>query len=301
MQSRNSQWLTRSRVVALGVLGLVIVGVIVVKANAIETRVTLKERQLASASHPGKAVATSAPVVRSSHDVVTDGSKTHLEIGLSYAGERLELFGTLGETRADAVIVRIMSPVETVKLNQKGRVGPFWMSVKQHSVENVPFMYHVNASDKIDKLLTPEQRQELGIGYEALRRRLEIHTTKGQSEPQDANTVFEGMIRLKKDLGLYQINDDGRIVIKDDRLFKHVVHFPSAAKEGDYEVRTTVLRQGKVVGQAIDAIQVKKVGLEARIVHWAHEYPKFYGVVAVVIALAAGLAVGFVFKKGGHH
>jgi hypothetical protein len=40
--------------------------------------------------------------------------------------------------------------------------------------------------------------------------------------------------------------------------------------------------------------------LIAKLVHWAQEFPKLYGLSAVVIALGAGLLVGFIFKGGGH-
>jgi uncharacterized protein (TIGR02186 family) len=201
----------------------------------------------------------------------------------------------------DAVIVKVLSPPETVKLNQKGRVGPFWMSVKQHSVENVPFMYLVNASKKLDSIVSAEVLRELGIGLDALRDEMRIHTTKGTSEPRDADIIFDGLIRLKKDQGLYQVNDDARVSIKEGKLFRHVVDFPSAAKEGDYLVQTYVFDKGGLVGTATDRLHVRKVGLEAHIVHWAKTFPNVYGVCAVILALGAGLLVGFVFRKGGHH
>lgn len=303
MSKPKTPWLSRRRVVAMAVLGLVIAGMVAVKTQAATRKIVLVPRQTVAAVAPSAASrpANPSPTLPNPGQVVTDGSKSQIEIDLSYAGERLELFGTLGDTGADAVVVRITSPPETAKLNQKGRVGPFWMSVKQHSVENIPFMYHVNASDKIESMLSAELRGELGIGFEAVRKQMVIHTTKGTSAPEDAKTVFEGMLELKKGLKLYQINDDKRVVIRDGKLFRHYVDFPAAAKQGDYVVDTFAFRKGRLVGKAVDRISVQKVGLEANIVEWAQDYPKIYGLCAVVLALGAGLLVGFVFGKGGHH
>lgn len=307
MNERKAHWLNRRRVAQIGVPTLLVAGIIAFKAQAHMLQVNLQPRQAAAtamiAATAADKPAASTPSSRETQpgDVVTDGSKSEIEIGLSYGGERLELFGTLGETQADAVIVKITSPAETIKLNQKGRVGPFWMSVKQHTVDNVPFMYHINASDKIESLLSADQRLSLGIGFESIRKGMKIETTKGTADPADEQTIFDGLMQLKKDQDLYLVNDENRVSIKQGRLFKHGVDFPSASKEGKYLVETFVFRQGNLVGRAIDTISIRKVGLGANIVRWSNDYPKTYGLCAVVIALSAGLLVGFVFRKGGHH
>lgn len=304
MNGRQNHWLSRRRAIALAMLGLIVTGVVVMRAQA-TTSITLRPRQLAAAS---LAVPSTQPTTSPAAgegpalgNVVTDSSKSTIDIGLTYDGEQVELFGALGDGEADAVIVKITSPAEDAKLNQKGRVGPFWMSVKQHTVHNVPFMYHINASDKIDAIVSADVRRKYGIGLEEIRAGMKIELTKGTSEPEDEEIVFAGLRQLKKDQGLYRINDDKRIVIKQGRLFRHTVDFPSAAKEGNYLVETLAFRQGRLVGKATDHIRLRKVGLEAKVVYWAHHSPKAYGVCAVIIALGAGLLVGFVFKKGGHH
>jgi len=232
-------------------------------------------------------------------EVVTDFSKAKIEVGITYRGDRVELFGTLGDTGAEAVVVKLLSPPETVKLNQKGRVGPLWMNTKQHAVENVPFLYHVNASDKFEKILSPELASQLGIGFVALKEQMKIHTTKGRPEPGDEEIVFQGLLRLKMRDGLYQI-DDQAVTIKEGKLFKHSFNFPAATREGDYQVVTCLFKQGRLIHQTTDTIHVTKIGLEAKLVRWAREFPKLYGICAVVIALGAGLLVGFIFKGGGH-
>lgn len=246
--------------------------------------------------------AVSSPLSNNSDNeaVVTDSSKEKIEIGLTYHGEILEFFGSLGNTEADAVIVKLTSPAEKVKLNQKGRVGPLWMNVKQHEVENVPFMYKIHASQPIDSILTPQQQEELGIGFDALRKQLVIHTVKGERAPEDEQIIFEGLLKIKQSQNLYKIDDNARIQIKKGALFKHYFTFPPAAKEGDYIVETYLFKQGKLVGHSQDVIHVRKVGIGAKIARWSRERPKTYGIFAVLIALSVGLIVGTIFKGGGH-
>jgi uncharacterized protein (TIGR02186 family) len=231
---------------------------------------------------------------------VTDSSKGEITVGLTYHGDVIEFFGTTGDTGADAVVVILRSPVEKVKLNQKGRVGPVWMSVKQHEVENVPFMYKIHASRPLSEIMTPEKARELGIGFDSIRASMKIHTVKGRPDPADEPLIFNGLVKLKKEQNLYKLDDQNRISIKGQKLFKHYFTFPPAAKEGEYIVDTFLFRDGRLVGQASDQIAVRKIGLEAKIVRWANHYPKTYGIVAVLIALSAGLLVGNIFKGGAH-
>ena len=282
----------KSRRLWAGVVwGLLLTGLILVKARA-GTEVALEPRPAGVAQAAAEASASSG--------VVTDCSKDEIQVGINYRGDRIEFFGTLGSSGADAVIVKLTSPAETVKLNQKGRVGPVWMNLKQHTVENVPFLYQISASDRLDQILSPELEQKLGIGFEALKERMVIHTTKGEAEPADAGLVFQGLLKLKQAEGLYKIDEENRIKIKQGVLFRHGLNFPAASKDGDYLVETYLFRQGRLLQTVTDTIHIQKVGLEARLVRWAQEWPKLYGLAAVVIALGAGLLVGFIFKGGGH-
>ncbi len=234
--------------------------------------------------------------------VITDELTAEVDIGLSYGGERMELFGTLGYTGADAVIVRVSGPLETIKLNETGRWGPFWATTRQHVVEGVPVMHQVDASDKIDKILSPDLRRKLGIGFDSIRAGMSVRTTRGRSNPDDREDVLNGVFRIKEAQGLYQINDgNGAFDIKRGRLFKHRVNFPPTVKEGEYRAETFAFKEGQLVGTTTDIIHVRKVGLEAKIVRWACDYPKFYGACAVMLALGAGLLVGFVFRAQRPH
>ena len=102
---------------------------------------------------PLEASETAGP---SAGSLVTDSTKSVIEVGLRYNGDRIAFFGTLAGTEADALIVKLTSPAETVKINLKGRVGPVWMNTRQYEVENVPSMYQIQASAPLDKITTPE-------------------------------------------------------------------------------------------------------------------------------------------------
>jgi uncharacterized protein (TIGR02186 family) len=236
----------------------------------------------------------------SSGAVGIEASKPVIEVGLGYDGDRIDFFGSVGGTGADAIVVKLTSPAETVKLNIKGRVGPFWMNTRQYQVDNVPSMYQIQASAPLAEITTPELADELRIGFETIKRQMKYEIVKGEKEANDEETLFQGLMKIKTGSALYSIDETGRIEIKEGKLFSHSMDFPSAAKPGVYNVDYFLLKEKTLVGKASKTIEIRKVGLVAFVAEAAEKQPLVYGICAVLIALGAGLAVGFVFKGGGH-
>jgi hypothetical protein len=131
---------------------------------------------------------------------------------------------------------------------------------------------------------------------------MKLHLARGEAAPDDADKVFHGLIKLKEESNLYNIVEDPqRLEVAEGKLFKHYFRFPSAATEGRYLVESFAFHQGQLVGYGKDIIEIKKIGLESWLTHVSQNQPIFFGIMAVVIALGAGLLVGMIFRKGGHH
>lgn len=246
---------------------------------------------------PLDASETEAP---STETFVTDASKSVIEVGLRYNGDRIDFSGNLAGTGADALIVKLTSPAETVKINVKGRVGPFWMNTRQYDIENVPSMYQIQTSAPLAEITTPELAKELQIGFDIIKSQMKYHILKGEDEGNDEETIFEGLMQIKTEAGLYSIDDTGRIEIKEGALFSHSFDFPSDAKPGVYNVEYLLIKDKKLVGKSSKTIHIEKVGMVAFIAKAAEESPVVYGICAVLIALGAGLIVGFIFKGAAH-
>jgi uncharacterized protein (TIGR02186 family) len=201
------------------------------------------------------------------------------------------------------VITRLTAEKEeAIKLSMKGRVGPFWMTVKQYEVTGAPFIYKIHANKPIGEIISEETARELEIGYPAIKHRMKMHLVRGEAHPGDADKVFEGLVNIKESDNLYNIVEDPRrLEIEEGKLFKHYVRFPPKATEGSYQVETFAFQNGELVGYGKDVIEIKKVGLESWLTRTSQESPVFYGILAVLIAMGAGLGVGMIFRKGGHH
>jgi uncharacterized protein (TIGR02186 family) len=234
--------------------------------------------------------------------VVTAASKNLVEIGLSYKGDQIHFFGVSPIKDCDLIIRLTAEKSEEVKLSVKGRVGPFWMTVKQYDVTDAPFIYKLHSTKPVDQIVSPETAQELELGYVAVQKKMQMHLSRGDAAPDDADKVFKGLVKIKEDANLYNIvTDPKRLEITEGRLFKHYFRFPPAATEGRYVVESFAFVQGQLVGYGKDVIEIKKVGVEAWMTSVSQHHPLLFGLMAVFIAMAVGLLVGMIFKKGGHH
>lgn len=233
--------------------------------------------------------------------ILTAASKNLIEVGLAYRGDRIYFFGVTPVPGTDLIVRLTAEKEEEVKLSVKGRVGPFWMTVKQYAVSGAPFMYKIHAAKPIEQIVSPATARELELGYPSIQDRLQMHLVRGEAAPGDKDKIFHGLIKLKEKINLYNIVEDPqRLQITEGKAFKHYFRFPPAATEGRYLVESFAFDQGELVGYGKDVIEIKKVGLEHWLTKTSQNSPLAYGIMAVLVALAAGLTVGMIFKKGGH-
>lgn len=234
--------------------------------------------------------------------VVTAASKNLIEIGLSYRGDQIYFFGVNPAPGTDVIVKLTAERDEDIKLSVKGRVGPFWMTVKQYEVTGAPFMYKIHATKPLDQIVSPETAQVLELGYPAIRHKLKMHLRWGEASPEDADKVFKGLLKIKQEANLYNIVEDPkRLQVAEGKLFKHYFRFPAAATEGKYVVESFGFQKGELVGYGKDIIEIKKVGMEHWLTETSQKSPVFFGILSVLVALGAGLGVGLIFRKGGHH
>jgi uncharacterized protein (TIGR02186 family) len=234
--------------------------------------------------------------------VVTAASKNLIEIGVSYRGDQIHFFGVNPCPGADLIIKLTAEKDEELKLSVKGRVGPFWMTVKQYDVKGAPFMYKIHATKPLKEIVSEETARDLELGYPSIRSKLKLHLARGAAAPDDEEKVFKGLLKIKEEANLYNVVEDPkRLEVAEGKLFKHYFRFPPAATEGRYLVESFCFINGELAAYGKDVVEIKKVGLEYWLTSTSQNQPVFFGVLAVLIAVGAGLLVGMIFRKGGHH
>jgi uncharacterized protein (TIGR02186 family) len=222
----------------------------------------------------------------------------YIPIHFFYNGAQIKIFGH-SDQPADFVVV-IQDEAEKVELRRKGKVkGLFWMNVGEISFEPVPTAFMVFSSRPLDQILDESQQTRYGIGYAALFKEVKVEPDPG---PERAKWIKE-FIRFKEKLHLYRERFNAIEVKPEGQSASYhlELHWPFQAPPGVYTVTVYAIKDGKVVDSCKKTIKIEKVGLLKTISDLAFKKAALYGIIAIVIAVFAGIGVGLIFgSKGGH-
>lgn len=229
--------------------------------------------------------------------VTCEVSPREIPITLTYHGAKLTISGQSAPN--DDLVLKISSePHDTAMKNYEKVGGLVWMKKGSMEFKGVPRVYLVNTTADLNLILSEPERRRYQLGYEAMAKATRIEDGKGAAAD---GKWFDEFIRFKDKEMVYKIHQ-GTIIRQHGEkgnTFEIVVDWPYQAPPGSYNVNLLAVSNGKVVDQAATTFEVKRVGVIAALSKMAVEQSALYGIMSVVIALAAGLAVGAVFKKGG--
>jgi uncharacterized protein (TIGR02186 family) len=250
---------------------------------------------LALAFLPGRqAVAAEPP---RAEQVQSDVSTREISIQSNFTGIEIVLFGSIDFSRAPSldegpydVIVVIRGPNRAIVVRRKERIAGLWMNGASKTFPSVPGYYAVLASRPFRAAAPEAVLTKLGIGFS----NLDFGKT---SEGETADDGFRAsLIRLQQDHGLFQESDDA-ISFIGRSLFRGSVQLPVDVPIGRYTTQVFLFRNGKLLSQSQSSLQVEKVGAERMIYTLAFHYPFAYGLLAVLMAVSAGLLAWTVFRR----
>ena len=127
------------------------------------------------------------------------------------------------------------------------------------------------------------------LGYESLAARMDVEGTRA-----DRGEMISHFLRLKESEGLYRLAP-GAVRLGDlergRRAFEVAVPLPSTASPGEIEVAVLELADGAVVGEDTVRVRLERVGMPAWLFALAHRQSALFGLLAVSVLLATGVAV----------
>ncbi len=234
-------------------------------------------------------------------------------ISLTFSGQQVFLYGRI-LPGSEQILAVMEGPLPgPVRLMEKGRVGLFWLGVRQYKLTNVPGVYLVNASSPACNGWSPCPRPiapvawtrplasaGFPVGPEAIRTRAHLESLSGELAPGEEERVLEGYWRLQAALGLYETHPSA-VRISRDGTFYHSFAIPTEAPEGKYRITTYFLVGDRLMGKAENDLFVRKSGFVAWLSRMAERQALLYGVSAVLIAVSAGWLAGAIFRRGGGH
>ena len=110
-----------------------------------------------------------------------------------------------------------------------------------------------------------------------------------------AQDFADAVIRIRESEQLYSIREN-TVAVDEQTLFRTSIDMPADLTEGDYSARIFLTRGGEVVSQYETTIDVRKVGLERFLYNMSRQQPVWYGLMSLVIAIAAGWGASTAFR-----
>ncbi|MGF1628120.1 MAG: TIGR02186 family protein [Kiloniellaceae bacterium] len=222
--------------------------------------------------------------------LIADLSEHQIQITTGFVGTDVLLFGTVAPDSNVVVVVR--GPEEATAVWRKGRFAGIWVNDRRMIFARVPSFYAVRSNAPLEDIASQTTRTRHGMGAEFLRLRTE---EEGVSEG-DVDIFRRALIRNKERAGLFATGGD-HITFLGGQLFRTRLHFPANVPTGFYDVEVFMLQEGRVVHAQTTPLIVRKAGLGADVFYFAHNYSAVYGIIAVLLAVAAGVLAAFIFRK----
>ncbi len=222
--------------------------------------------------------------------LVADLSKHLVAITTGFAGTDVLLFGAVDEP-GDVVVI-VWGPPEEVVMHRKSRIAGIWINTAQMTFERVPSFYSVASSRALDEIASDLVLSRLEMGVE----RLNLPLPHAKASANVARNWRDALIRNKQGQGHYA-REVGQVIFLGESLFRTLVEFPANVPTGTYQIEVYLLRDGRVVSAQTTPLIVGKIGLEAEVYDFAHNYSAFYGLIAILVALVAGWLAHVAFRR----
>jgi len=223
-------------------------------------------------------------------ELIVDLSRPRLSITSAFQGESILLFGMF-DPPGEIVVVVVGPPARETVL-RKQRVLGLWLNTGRQAFDDVPAYYSIAASQPLQRLLA----RSAGGEILSLEDRMQSVQSVGEREHDDLTKFRLGLVEVKRREGLYPAAI-GQVTIQANRLFRVELPFPSRLPEGTYDVRTYLLREGRIVAAVSRPLPVGKVGFSAQLAGWADNDGPLYGLGAIFMALLVGWAGGAVMRR----
>jgi hypothetical protein len=215
-----------------------------------------------------------------------------VSIGTFFHGQKVVIHS---EIEADQdMVIEVTSPEDKEPFSLKGKVGPFWMNQGMVRFSRVPSLYLLllPGGENWEKRLTP-----LGLGIASLKSGVRIDAP-GQ-DPQRMSDMF---VHFKEAHNLYREVEGGITyspVVGGIKKVTAVFNLPPSISTGQYKVEASLLKGDRLVDRVTGSLLIEDGPALKAIKDWAYHDGLMFGVIAVLLALAAGAAMGTVFKGGG--
>ncbi|NVO56527.1 TIGR02186 family protein [Rhodobacteraceae bacterium B1Z28] len=236
------------------------------------------------------------PAAAADEQVVLGLSQDRVAITANFDGSEILIFGAVKREAPIPsgppleVIVALAGPSEPVTVRRKERKLGIWVNTDSVLVDLAPSFYAVATSGPLGAILTDTEDLRYRISIERA-----IRSVGAAMNIRGAQDFADAVVRIREDEDLYSIRED-TVAVDEQTLFRTSIAMPSDLTEGDYVARIFLTRGGEVISQYETLIDVRKVGLERFLFNMSRQQPVWYGLMSLVIAIAAGWGASAAFR-----
>ncbi len=219
--------------------------------------------------------------------LVPDVSQREVQIQYSFTGADLLLFGAIvypGGVRPDKpadIVVVLKGPEQSIQMREKQKVAGIWVNADSARFESAPSFYAMASSRPIAQIVDERTAAIYELGVDKL-----------QLSPSSLNDSAEldrfqaGLVDLRDRAGLF-VERQRTVEITDGVLYR--ARLPLSAR--------VIVQDGRVVAAAVRDITVRKSGFEQFMAVAAEQWPFFYGLTAIALAVSMGWAAGAIARR----
>lgn len=229
--------------------------------------------------------------------LVPDVSQRDVEIRYSFTGADLLLFGAIAypdgrrpQRPADIVVV-LKGPEQSINMREKQKVAGIWVNADSARFRSAPSFYALASSRPIDRIVDERTAAIYEMGVDKLQL-----SPSSLNDSAVLDRFQRGLIDVRQRAGLY-VERPGAVEITDGVLYRARLPLSARVVVGDYTAETFLVQDGRVVAAAVRDITVRKSGFERFMAVAAAQWPFFYGLVAMAIAVGMGWAAGAIARR----
>jgi uncharacterized protein (TIGR02186 family) len=237
--------------------------------------------------------------------VQADVSARNVAVTSSFSGIEIVIFGAVDNSQQPSpesnyydVLIVVEGVPGRVVVRRKNNVAGLWLNTASATFDLVPSYYAVASTRPLDEITTEEFRTTHAVGFNHLRFTPAFGQTQAISS-EDLKEFREAIVRLKKQQGLY-IQDNFRVAFIGRSLFRATIELPANVTVGPFETRVYLFHDEKLLSQYTVRLNLEREGLERYLHRFAFGYPALYGLMTVMIAVAAGFLASTMFRKAAH-
>jgi len=239
------------------------------------------------------------------NDLPAAVAEEQITVSSDYRGSYVTVFGVNPDRRGRGdIVVVVRGPNEEATVMRKrqlfgiGSVG-LWVNGDPVRFSDAPSFHAVLANRPIRQIANAESiwRYRLDPAASA---QLASATPRGSSGAE----YRAALVRLRRAQGLYQEyygraspERRGGLTTYQGGLFRAVVRLPANAPIAEYHADTYLFRDGRLISSQRIPIGIARVGIERRIHDLATNQSFLYGLVTVLLALAAGWVASVLFRR----